>query len=132
MNKTTFLNLWSLCVGAMDALTGLLLIIAPLFTLRLMGITPPSVQATVFLGWIGVFVMSVGLGYGLALIRSSYGPPIWFFTALVRTAVAVFVTIRVLDGSLETRWILVGITDAAVAIVQFFILRAGWWKEVPP
>ena len=131
MNKPTFLRLWSATVGAMDAVTGLLLIFAPLFTLRLLGITPPSSDA-VFISWIGVFVMSVGLSYGLALVHSRYGEPVWMFTALVRLAVAVFVTAHVLDGSLETRWILVGIADAAVAILQYLILRAGWWREVPP
>lgn len=130
MNKPNFLKLWSAGVGAMDAVTGFLLIFAPLFTLRLLGITLPPVDA-VWIGWIGVFVMSVGGGYGLAIVRARYGEPVWMFTSLVRVAVAVYVTAHVLDGSLETRWILVAIADAAVAIVQCMILRAGWWKEVP-
>lgn len=132
MKKSSLLKLWSAGVGAMDAVTGLLLIFAPAFTLRLLGISYPSPDATVFLGWIGVFVMSVGLSYGLAVVRSSYGAPVWIFTSLVRAAVAVFVTARVLDGSLEARWIMVALTDASVACAQIFILRAGWWKESPP
>lgn len=132
MNKPTFLKWWSAGVGAMDACTGLLLIFAPHFTLRLLGIAPPSPEATVFLGWIGVFVMSVGLSYGLALVRPIHGEPVWAFTSLVRIAVAIFVTARVLDGSLESRWWLVAFADASVAISQILILRAAWWKEAPP
>lgn len=131
MKRTSLLKLWSAGVGAMDAVTGLLLIFAPMFTLRLLGISAPVPEVTVFLGWIGVFVMSVGLSYGLALARASYGAPVWIFTSLVRAAVAVFVTARILDGSLEARWIVVAIADAAVACAQILILRAGWWKEVP-
>jgi hypothetical protein len=131
MKKSSLLKLWSVGVGAMDAVTGLLLIFAPTFTLRLLGISTPSADATVFLGWIGVFVMSVGLSYGLAVLRPGYGVPVWIFTSLVRAAVAVFVTARILDDSLEARWIIVALTDAAVACAQILILRAGWWKEVP-
>lgn len=130
MSKPTFLKLWSAGVGVMDAFTGLLLIFAPSFTLRMLGITPSADE--VLIGWIGVFVMSVGLSYGMAVTRTRHGEPIWMFTALVRTAVAVFVTAHVVGGSLEARWILVAITDAAVAVVQWMILRAAWWKEVPP
>lgn len=132
MNKPTFLKLWSAGVGAMDAVTGLLLIFAPISTLRLLGVTPSSADAEVFLGWIGVFVMSVGLSYGLAVFRASHGVPVWMFTSLVRLAVAVYVAVHVLGGSMETRWILVAVTDAAVAGIQIMILCAGWWREVPP
>jgi hypothetical protein len=132
MKRQTFLKLWSAGAGAMDAITGLMLIFAPELTLRLLDIAPPPAGATVFLGWIGVFVMSVGLSYGLALRRGSHGEAVWMFTALVRSAVAVFVATQVWHGALETRWILVAIADAAVAILQGSILRAGWWKEVRP
>lgn len=131
MNKTVFLKLWSAGVGAMDTVTGLLLILAPVPTLRLLGIELPPADA-VWIGWIGVFVMSIGLSYGLAVSRPTHGEPVWMFTSLVRAAVAVFVTAHVVGGSLEARWILVAITDAAVAVVQWMILRAAWWKEVPP
>ena len=131
MNRKRFLRFWTAGVGAMDAVTGLLLMFAPFLVFRGLGITPPSV-GLVFVGWIGAFVAAVGLGYGLVWIRAGFGEPVWMFTALVRSVVAVFVAVRVLDGSLEARWMVVGVTDAAVAIVQVMILRAGWWREVPP
>ena len=84
----------------------------------------------VFLSWIGVFVMSVGLSYGLALSRRGRGEAVWMFTSLVRIMVAVFLTVRILDGSLQKTWALVAVSDASVAVVQIAILRAGWWREV--
>ena len=118
-------------MGSMDALTGLMLIADPAGVLRLLGIPSPSPDALVFLSWIGVFVMAVGLSYGLALNRRGRGEAVWMITSGVRMMVAVFLTFRILDNSLENPWVLVAVSDTAVAIVQIAILRAGWWKEVP-
>lgn len=131
MTKTKFLKFWSVAVGAMDALTGVLLICAPGFVLRLLEIAEPSPDAMVFLSWIGVFVMSVGLGYFMALGRRSRGETVWAFTSFVRIFVALFITVQILVGSLAPAWIVVGISDALVAVIQIAILRKGWWKEVP-
>jgi hypothetical protein len=51
------------------------------------------------------------------------------FTSLARMLVAVFLTFRILDESLDMAWAWVALADAAVAIVQVAILRTGWWKE---
>lgn len=130
MNKLTFLKFWSVAVGSMDALTGLLLIFVPALVLRMLKIDPPSADAMVFISWIGVFVMSVGLSYGLALGgRRSRGEAIWMFTSLVRIMVAVFLTTKILGGSLQMTWMLVAAADASVALVQVVILRKRWWRE---
>ena len=131
MTRVKFLKFWSIAVGSMDALTGLMLIADPAGVLRLLGIPSPSPDALVFLSWIGVFVMAVGLSYGLALNRRGRGEAVWMITSGVRMMVAVFLTFRILDNSLENPWVLVAVSDTAVAIVQIAILRAGWWKEVP-
>ena len=131
MNRINFLKFWSIAVGSMDAVTGLLLIVAPALVLRLLGIAPPSPDALVFLSWIGVFVTSVGLSYGLALGRRSRGETVWVFTALVRTLVAVFLTVKIVGGILPEVWGIVAISDGMVAAVQIVILRLGWWKGVP-
>jgi hypothetical protein len=78
----------------------------------------------------GVFICGVGLSYGLALGRRSRGETVWAFTALIRAMVAVFLTVRIISGSLAAAWAVVGASDAFVAVVQIFILRAGWWKGV--
>jgi len=130
MKRAKFLRLWSIAVGFMDAFTGLWLIFDPVGVLRLLGIEPPRGEALVFLGWIGVFVLSVGLSYGLALRKRGWGEATWIFTAVTRILVAAFLTTKVLDESLLRPWALVALADAAVAIIQIAILRAGWWKEV--
>ncbi len=130
MNKLTFLKFWSVAVGSMDALTGLLLIFVPALVLQMLKIDPPSADAMVFISWIGVFVMSVGLSYGLALGgRRSRGEAVWMFTSLVRIMVAVFITAKILGGSRQMTWMLVAAADASVALVQVVILRKRWWRE---
>jgi hypothetical protein len=128
MNKPSFLLAWSAAAGAMDTATGLLLIVSPAWVLQRIGISVPT-ESLVFMGWIGTFVLSVGLSYGFALVRPRYGEPVWWLTSLVRISVALYVLLHVWNGSLATRWLLVAGTDAAVALVQCILLRAGWWKE---
>ena len=131
MTKEWFLKFWSIAVGSMDALTGLLLVIAPAGVLRLLKIEAPSADALVFLSWIGVFVMAVGLSYGLALGRHrGRGETVWAFTALVRMLVALFLTVKIVGGALDSAWAVVALSDASVAVVQIVILRKGWWREV--
>ena len=130
MNKPFILKSWSVAVGSMDALTGLLLIITPLGVLRLLNIDPPSADALVFLSWIGAFVMAVGLSYGLALGQQrNRGETVWMVTSLVRMMVAFFLTARVTSGSLPLAWMLVAVSDAFVAMVQIILIRKGWWRE---
>ena len=129
MNKQQLVIWWSLAVGAMDAVTGLLLVVAPAFVLKLLGIPVPSPDALVFLSWMGVFVAGVGLSYGLVLIDRKSGPTVWMITALVRVLVGVFVSWRIMDGSLVPLWAVVALTDLIVASGQLALLRAGWWEE---
>lgn len=121
---------WSALVGAMDGVTGLLLIYAPAGTLAMLGIAPPPAAALVFVKWIGVFVAAVGLSYGLALLNPRHGGMVWAVTALVRILVGVFVVWQISAGELAIPWAVVAVTDLLVAGVQVALLRAGWW-EVP-
>jgi len=120
---------WSGAVGAMDAVTGLLLVVAPVRVLELLGIAPPAADALVFLSWMGVFVAGVGLSYGLVVTDRRRGPTVWQFTSLVRGLVGVFVLCRIADGSLVPLWTAVALTDLVVAAGQLALLRAGWWEE---
>jgi hypothetical protein len=99
----------------------------------LLGIALPSPDALVFLSWIGVFVMGVGLSYGMAL-GNCLGrcEAVWGFTALVRMLVSVFLLISIIRGVLESVWGVVALSDGVVAVVQIVILRKGWWREVLP
>lgn len=131
MNKRPILRFWSVSVGGMDAVTGLLLVLQPRTVLRLLDITPPAPEAMVFVSWIGVFVMAMGVSYGLALGWRERGETVWLVTALVRLMVAGFLLVRILDGSLQANWLIVAGADATVAVTQLLLLRVGWWKEVP-
>jgi uncharacterized protein YjeT (DUF2065 family) len=130
MTKTRFLKFWSVAAGSMDALTGLLLIFAPSQVLRLLKVEVPSPDAMVFLSWIGVFVMAVGLSYGLALgIHRGAGQAVWTFTAMVRILVTVFLIIQITQRNMSLAWAMVAMSDGMVALVQMVIIRKGWWRE---
>jgi hypothetical protein len=126
----TFLTWWNVCVGSMDACTGILLMFFPAVTLRLMGLTALSAEAQVFLSWMGAFVFSVGVSYFLALGSQAQrsGETIWKSTALVRTVIACYVTTQVIRGTLEPLWLTVAATDGIVALGQWYGIRKQWWR----
>ncbi len=132
MNRLLFLKLWSFAVGAMDTCTGLLLIAAPGLTLRLMSVPAVGTEALSFLSWMGVFIAGVGFSYALVLRGNREGETVWIFTATVRLLVALFLTVKISSGSLSNAWVLVAVTDAVVAIAQFILIRAGWWRGAEP
>jgi len=129
MNHLKCMHGWSVAVGAMDALTGLLLVFAPGLVLRLLSIPEPPAEVLVFVSWIGVFVTGVGLSYGLVFGSRQAGAVVWSFTGMVRLLVCVFLTVQVVLGRMPAAWMVVAVSDGAVAALQFRILRAGWWKE---
>jgi hypothetical protein len=131
MNRNRYLTLWNLCIGGMDTLTGVLLMVAPAFTLRLMGLPALGEDSLVFLSWIGAFVVSTGLAYGLVFgeQKAERGPLVWTFTSLVRSVIAGFVTVQVMSGRLDAGWLTVALTDAAVAAVQVYGISRQWWKN---
>lgn len=130
MNRLKCMLLWSAAVGAMDAMTGLLLVFVPALVLRLLGIPELGAESLVFVNWIGVFVTGVGLSYGLVFGNRSAGAAVWTFTGMIRLLVCVFLTTQVLAGRMPLAWLLVAGADGFVAVAQFVVLRAGWWKEV--
>lgn len=130
MNQKSFLKFWSLAVGSMDALTGFLLIINPMLVLWLLGIEQPSSDALIFLSWIGTFVMAVGLSYAFAILCPSEGEMVWAITTLVRLLVVMFLGYQIFVHAMSPKWGLVAFADGFVAVVQWIILRAGWWKGI--
>lgn len=132
MNKKLFIKSWSLCVGSMDAITGLLLVFIPSVVLKLLGITILEETSWVFLSWMGVFITGVGLSYIWAMGNAREAELIWKITAMIRLMVAVFLSWKIATHHLQLAWIIVAISDAVVAIIQIRILRLGWWREVNP
>lgn len=129
MNKRKFLILWSIAVGSMDAVTGLMLVASPALVLQSMRVALPSADTLVFVRWIGVFVGGVGLSYAMALGERRRGKAVWLVTSMLRALVAVFVLTQIDVGALAPVWLVVALTDAVVAVGQMFMVRAGWWEE---
>ena len=130
MNKRQIILGWSAAVGLMDALTGVLLVVAPAWVVRLLGMEPPGGEALVYLAWIGVFVGAVGLSYVRVWLDGQGGRTVWWFTAWVRGLVGLFVWVRIAAGDLAVMWAVVAVADWSVAAVQVWVLRARWWEEV--
>jgi hypothetical protein len=132
MNKKHLLNGWSVCVGFMDAITGILLIFVPELVLKVLGIADPEHSSWVFLSWMGVFVSGVGLSYVWGLGNATQGRLVWKFTAMIRLMVAGFISWKIGIGELQPAWLLVALSDAFVAVIQLVVLRLDWWREVDP
>ena len=126
-----WLPVYQWAAGACDATTGLLLMVAPAWTLSLMGVQHGP-QPLAFASFIGAFVFSVGAAYLYAarLPRDVAHAPdwqtVWMLTALTRTVVALFLAWQMILGHLELAWISVALTDGALALLQWTGLRKGW------
>jgi len=135
MNRRILLG-YQLLTGFTDTTTGILLIVAPGFTVSLMRLHTAS-DALPFLSFIGAFVFSVGLActYGALLIWHRACREriemVWLLTAIMRSSVAIFVTQQVMSGRLEPGWLGVAVTDGAFAIFQAVGMRKGWSVHVP-
>lgn len=120
--------------GLSDTATGVLLCVAPEFTLRLMGfhVTP---DADPYVSYIGAFVLSVGLAclYGVLLIRrrapKSNLEVVWLLTAFSRSAVAIYITSAVVTGTLERGWLGVAVFDGVCVTIQAIGLRKRWLAD---
>ena len=140
--KCSILIAYQLLTGLSDTSTGLLLLIAPELTLKLMKLHVAA-QTLPFLSYIGVFVLSVGIAclYG-AWSAAKVAPAdlrqqtrlevVWLLTGITRALVAVFVVIKVASGVLEAGWFSVAMTDGAFALIQFIGLAKGWARNVRP
>ena len=117
-----------LLAGLMDAVTGTLLMAAPLWTLKLMRVAIPPVEP-LYQQWIGAFVCSVGCSYLFPFLLPA-GPErdlralgILTMATIVRIFIASFCTAAIFSGALHITWISVPLTDATLAILQVIILR---------
>ncbi|MBC2607122.1 hypothetical protein [Pelagicoccus albus] len=119
--------LW-VCIIAvlMDGGTGVLLVTAPAFTIRLMGMNP-DLEPLAYMQFIGAFVFAVGSLYGFALKnlmcgRVSEWRALWFATAWARLCVGSTVAGLILTDRLDPSWISVPVVDLGLAVFQFWLL----------
>ena len=133
--KDLYLLAYQLIAGVSDASTGVLLIAAPVFTVRMMGLSVPH-DATPFLSFIGAFVLAVGISYlyGALLIHRTGGVPrleaVWLLTAIIRSSVAIFILAAVLSGTLPAGWLTIAVFDGICVLIQASGLRRGWLLHV--
>jgi len=134
MNRTLLLA-YQLMTGLSDTVTGILLCAAPAFTLRMMGVHAPP-DALPYVGFIGAFVLSVGLAclYGARIVHlPSFADRleiVWFLTALSRAAVAFYLLPEISIGAFQPAWLSVALFDGTCALIQAIGLRRGWLRNV--
>jgi hypothetical protein len=124
---------YGLLAGGCDALTGLMLLAAPGFTLGLMRISQLPADL-IYVRWIGAFVFGVGFTYvypfllapGRLAARLAVALEI---TAVIRLAVFAFVICSIAKGPLGREWATVAITDLALAFFQFIMLKRGVFRH---
>jgi len=121
-------RLLALLAGAMDTTTGALLLAAPAFTLRLMGIgmaegTSPLIR------FVGAFVLGVGLSYFPPFLREGRQRcdaalrAVFVTTGIVRLSIGLFTGVAVITGTLPWPWLSVTVSDLTLAAVQALIVR---------
>ena len=122
----------ALIAGGMDLATGVGLVFAPAWTLGWMQVTPPGVEALIFLRWVGAFVGAVGASYlvawgrgGALCLREVFISTLWF-----RAAAGGYCLAEVLAGGLEVRWLVVAATDFTLVGAQILLLRRRGWSDV--
>lgn len=132
MKPRNLLFAYQLLLGASDTATGVLLLAAPAFTLRLMRLHAADPAALPFVSYIGAFVLSVGIAcfYGAWLTTlhrfAAKLEAVWLLTAITRASVALFVLTAVFTGALDPGWITVALSDGIFALIQFTGLARGW------
>jgi hypothetical protein len=133
MNRSLLLA-YQLVTGFADTITGILLCAAPAFTLRMMGVHAPA-DALPYVGYIGAFVLSVGLAclYGARIVRIPASADrleiVWFLTALSRAAVALYLLPEISIGNFQPAWMSVVLFDGTCALIQGIGLRRGWLRD---
>ena len=132
MNRSSLL-VYQWVTGLADTFTGVLLYLAPMLTLQMMGVHAPA-EAAPYIGYIGAFVLSVGLAclYGARLVRmcgcAHRIETVWLLTAFSRSAVAIYLAERIASGTFEPAWMSVVLFDGACVVVQGVGLHRKWLR----
>ncbi len=120
-----FARTLALLAGAMDATTGIGLIVAPALTLRGMLAPVPGPEALPYVRFVGVFVSAVGASYLVALWRGGSRPlrQVLESTLLFRAGAGLFTGGAVLAGTLAPAWLAVTFTDLLLVGLQVGLLQ---------
>jgi len=130
MNRSVLLG-YQWVTGLSDTGTGVLLYVAPAFTLRMMGVHAPA-EAEPYVSFIGAFVLGVGLSclYGVHVVTGRMPAVrlrvVWLLTAFSRCAVAIYLAKAIVTGTLEPAWWSVAAFDGACVLIQGVGLKRNW------
>jgi hypothetical protein len=133
--KRSLLIAYQLFIGLMDTSTGFLLIATPALALQSMKLHAAE-DTLVYISYLGVFVLSVGLACLYGGLLAVKGAPadkldvVWLLTAITRGLVAVFVVVKVASGAVEPGWSTVAFTDGTFTLIQSVGLARGWLRNV--
>ncbi len=125
--KSRVTIIFSILIGLCDSITGLLLMISPVFTLTLMQIKEVPAEI-VYMKFIGAFVFSVGSLYLIAIVSTIRNNSlealrnVWLSTAWIRLVIFSFTIIQIVFGNLEITWISVSLTDLSIGVFQLYWL----------
>ncbi len=122
LEKTTLLYL--VLAGCCDAISGVMLMADPVWTLKVMGVAS-SLAEPVYMQWIGAFVFSVGLSYFTPFFRRDKWAMVrglLIITLVVRVVIASFSGLSILRGALDPTWISVPLSDASMVVIQAVLL----------
>lgn len=114
--------------GLCDFSTGVMLVAAPLFTLRLMNIDAMPAEP-VYMRFIGAFVASAGFCYLVPFLflrgamRDRCVEGMLVTTMVIRLFIATFTGIAIARGALAASWITVPLSDLTLASIQFVLLK---------
>lgn len=116
--------------GLMDLSTGLGLVFAPQFTLRLMQASVATPEGLHLMRFVGCFVGAVGASY---LVGVAAGPAalrtVLSVTRLFRGAAGLFTLYSVAAGLMPVAWLSVSLTDLGLVALQTWLLRKeGLWS----
>ena len=121
-------NLFCILAGLCDGSTGPMLVFAPVFTLKLMGVAVIP-EDTTFIRFIGAFVGAVGFSYLFPFLftrgeaRDRLLTGVLTSATIIRISIASFTTFAIAAGLLDRTWISVPLSDAFLATCQIVLLR---------
>jgi hypothetical protein len=124
----TVASAFCILAGLCDGSTGIMLVLAPVFTLKLMGIAAIPAEP-VYMQFIGAFVASVGFSYLFPFIafRGERRDPalhgMLVTTTIIRLFIGTFTSVAIARGTLSSSWLTVPLSDFTIAAVQLFILK---------
>ena len=120
--------LFCILAGLCDGSTGPLLVFAPVFTLKLMGVAVIP-EDPAFIRFIGAFVGAVGFTYLFPFLfargeaRDRLLTGVLTSATIIRISIASFTTVAIATGLLDKTWISVPLSDAFLAACQIVLLK---------